>query len=67
MRDWGHQMIHSKNSLSELIEISGFTDLTFHEVGESNLELFQGLEKHHEMIGVEYNRFETMIVEAVKP
>ncbi len=67
MRDWGHQMIHSRESLSELIILSGFRDLTDHGVGESQEPDLQSLERHDEMIGVENNRFETMIIEAFKP
>ena len=67
MRDWGHQMIHSWESLSELVTLAGFTGITSHEVGESTDPNLCSLEKHYEMIGVKYNRFETQILEAFKP
>lgn len=67
MRDWGHRMVHSKVSLSELVTLCGFTGITHHEVTDSGEEGLRGLEKHDSMIGVEYNRFETNVIEAFKP
>jgi len=66
MRDWGHQMVHSKNSLEELIFMLGFEQITFFEVGQSGTLDLQNLERHCEMIGVDNNIFETMILEAIK-
>jgi hypothetical protein len=66
MRDWGHQMIHSKNSLKEMVESIGFHQTKFCEIGVSEDSVFHNIERHFEMIGVENNIFETMIIEAVK-
>jgi predicted SAM-dependent methyltransferase len=66
MRDWGHQMIHSKSSLKEMVNLSGFTQIGFFEVGQSNDSCLHNIERHFEMIGIENNIFETMILEASK-
>ncbi len=66
MRDWGHQMIHSKSSLKEMVNLSGFNQIGFFEVGQSNDLCLKNIERHFEMIGVDNNVFETMILEASK-
>jgi predicted SAM-dependent methyltransferase len=66
-RDWGHQLIHNKSSLKNLLEYCGFTVSGFHKVGESPDAVFSGIEKHGKMITDTYNEYETMVVEAVKP
>ena len=63
---WGHQMIHNKESLSEIAEISGFSKVKFYEVGESDSEELQNLEKHATVIPEEMNILETMVVELRK-
>ena len=63
---WGHQMIHNKESLSEIAEISGFLEVNFYEVGKSDFEELQNLEKHATVIPEEMNILETMVVELRK-
>jgi SAM-dependent methyltransferase len=65
-RDWGHQLIHNKSSLKNLLEYCGFHVSGFQNVGESSDPLLIGLEKHGAMITDTYNKYETMVVEAVK-
>ena len=66
-RDWGHQLIHNKSSLKNLLEYSGFQVLGFQNIGESPDPEFSGLENHGAMITDTYNKYETMIAEAMKP
>jgi SAM-dependent methyltransferase len=66
-RDWGHQLIHNKSSLKNLLEYCGFQVLGFEKVGESSDAVLAGLEQHGTMITETYNKYETMIVEVVKP
>lgn len=65
-RDWGHQFIHDRSSLTFLLEKSGFRDIVFKEVGKSNVEAFNNLEKHGVEITDEFNRLESLVVEATK-
>jgi len=65
-RDWGHQLIHNKSSIKNLLEYCGFHVSGFQNVGESSDPLLIGLEKHGAVITDTYNKYETMVVEAVK-
>jgi SAM-dependent methyltransferase len=66
-RDWGHQLIHNKSSITKLLEYCGFQLLAFEKVGESSDPALAGLERHGAMITDAYNKYETMVIEAVKP
>jgi predicted SAM-dependent methyltransferase len=65
-RDWGHQLIHNKSSFKNLIEYCGFYLLGFESVGCSDDPMLAGLEKHGAMITETYNKYETMVAEAMK-
>lgn len=65
-RDWGHQLIHNKSSLKNLLEFCGFEVTAFESVGHSSDPVLTGLEQHGTMITETYNQYETMIAEAVK-
>jgi predicted SAM-dependent methyltransferase len=65
-RDWGHQLIHNKSSIKNLIEYCGFCQLFFESVGQSSDPVLANLEKHGAMITEPYNKYETMVVEAIK-
>ena len=66
-RDWGHQYIHDRESLEYLLMQAGFSNIVFPEVGSSEDAVLQNLEKHGEEITEEFNKLETIIIEAVKP
>ena len=66
-RDWGHQLIHNKSSLKNLMEYTGFSVSGFENVGYSPDPELAGLEHHGAMITETYNKYETMVVEGVKP
>ena len=65
-RDWGHQLIHNRNSLSSLMRQFGFSGVGFREVGRSEDPVLCGLERHGKMITEEFNRLETMVIEGEK-
>ena len=64
--DWGHQLIHNKSSIKNLLEFSGFAVTGFENVCQSADPALQGLEQHGQVITETYNNYETMVAEAVK-
>jgi hypothetical protein len=66
-RDWGHQLIHNKSSLTRLMEYCGFENIKYESVGKSTDLMLAGLEHHGLMITEAYNKYETMVIEAAKP
>lgn len=66
MRGFGHQFIYDSATLVSALEGAGFKDMAFCDVGMSDDSQLRGIEGHWKLIGEESNRFETMIVEAVK-
>jgi predicted SAM-dependent methyltransferase len=66
-RDWGHQLIHNKKNLQQLMEHAGFINVNIGEVSKSSHTAFKNLDKHGAMITEEYNLLETMVLEAEKP
>lgn len=65
-RDWGHKLIHSPSSLTNLLAHAGFLNIKFEEVKKSSDSIFQNLEGHELMITEEFNVYETMVLEASK-
>lgn len=63
---WGHQLIHNRASLEQLLKYSGFKKIAFQEIGKSEDPHLQNLEQHAKMITETFNRFETMVIEALK-
>lgn len=66
-RDWGHQLIHSPESINHLIELTGYSDIQRKNVMDSNYAALMNLEKHGCQIGEKNNVFETMVYECKKP
>jgi predicted SAM-dependent methyltransferase len=67
-RNWGHEFLYDRETLVGAIEEAGFVDLADFESGESDDEVFRGIESHGSVVGnEEMNRFETMVIEARKP
>lgn len=54
-------------TLIATLSAAGFRDAVVSAPGESTIPDLCGLESHGALIGEEYNRFETMGVEARKP
>jgi predicted SAM-dependent methyltransferase len=65
-RDWGHQLIHNKSTISKLLSYAGFRNVQFESVGASTDAVLTGIENHGKVISDTYNRYETMVVEAIK-
>jgi len=67
-RNWGHEFLYDRDTLAGALEAAGFVDLVDFESGESDDEVFRGIESHGSVVGnEEMNRFETMVIEARKP
>ena len=62
---WGHQFVWNREFLSRALVAAGFTGLRWCRYGESELELFQGLERH-ETYGDSPEMPHVLIVEASK-
>lgn len=67
VRAWGHQFIYDRRTLRCALESAGFTRVENYGPGESDDETLRGAERHGELIGEDMNRFETMVLEAVRP
>ena len=67
LRDWGHQFVYDAATLSASMEKVGFTEARRYAPGDSDDEQLRGIERHGEEIGEELNRFETMVLEAIRP
>lgn len=63
----GHQYVYSKTAMDSMLYGVGFTNIKFHDVGQSDHPELRGVEGHHGAIGDEFNRLETFCVEAQKP
>ena len=63
---WGHSFIHDIKSLSRLLITNGFSNIKQCEVLESANEHFRGLEQHGKEIKIEFNKLESLIIEATK-
>jgi predicted SAM-dependent methyltransferase len=66
-RDWGHKFIHDEKSLRYLFDHSGFSNITRQTVGVSGFAEMTNVEQHGKEITDEYNRLESIIMEATKP
>jgi predicted SAM-dependent methyltransferase len=62
-RKFGHQFLHDFCLLQSTLEKAGFVAITSYNVGESDDEVFRGVDfRTHECM-----RFETMVAEARRP
>ena len=66
MYSWGHRFLYTREELVAALSTAGFSRVEPVEVGQSRHEPLHGVERHQEFCGNEMNRFETMVVEAVK-
>lgn len=66
-RDWGHQVIHSFDTLKELLEKFRFKSVVRKEVGESDIASLQGIDGNgRPEYPTEFYTVETLIIEARK-
>ena len=66
-RLWGHQFIHTPESLKELAEGIGFHGIRSYSIGKSDTSALQGLERHGQNIPAWANELETFVMEMEKP
>lgn len=64
---WGHKFIYDYKTLKNMLENSGFINVTRHNVLESTDENLRGIELHGNQISEEFNKLESLILEAQKP
>lgn len=66
-RAWGHKFIYDFETLKKVLEYVGFTDVCQREISQSPTPELCNLERHLMNSHPEFNRLETMVVEAMKP
>jgi predicted SAM-dependent methyltransferase len=63
-----HRFIYDEETLAAILADAGFRDIQRYEPGESGDPALRGVEAHGRAIGDErVNRFETLVLEAVRP
>jgi len=65
-RAWGHKFIYDDESLKTLMMECGFADVRRFSSGQSEDENLRGIELHGRIIGEEFNRLESMVLEGTK-
>ena len=63
---WGHQFIHTPESLKEAAEEIGFKDIRPYPIGISDTPALQGMERHGQNIPTWANEMETFVMEMEK-
>ena len=66
VRNWGHQFIYDQKTLWDVLASRGFSTMTRCDPGESDDANLRGIESHGLRITDEFNRLESIVVEAVK-
>ena len=66
VRDWGHMFIYDRDTLAEALKLAGFATVQSCEVQRSEHAALRGLERHGTAISDDFNRLQTMILEAGK-
>lgn len=66
-RDWGHKFIYDYKTLKEVLNRQGFMNINKVPVGESSDKNLENLESHGLIVSEEFNRLESLVMEATKP
>ena len=66
-RNWGHKFIYDFKTLEDTMNKTGFISIKRCKVGESENSELRGIESHGQVIPSEFNKLETVVVEAKKP
>jgi predicted SAM-dependent methyltransferase len=66
-RAWDHQFIYDFKALRYLLTSEGFIDVIECRSNESSDENLKNIDSHGKKIGDEFNKLESLIVEAAKP
>ena len=65
---WGKRFLYDQATMQDALEEVGFIDVQRHEAGESLLDDLKDVENHGKVMdNEELTRFETMVLEAVRP
>jgi hypothetical protein len=67
VRNWGHEFIYDEKTLCNALERRGFCAITRCQPGESDDENLRGIESHGRRISEDFNRLESIVVQASKP
>lgn len=67
VRNWGHQFIYDHKTLASALTRCGFCGVTRWQPGESDDEDLRGIESHGCRISEDFNRLESIVLEASKP
>jgi predicted SAM-dependent methyltransferase len=68
VRAWGHAFIYDFDTLKQILERNGYTDVQEFAPGESDVPALRSVEHHAEIFpNPAFNLVETMVVEAAKP
>jgi predicted SAM-dependent methyltransferase len=65
--DFGHFFVFDPITLRKALTDAGFTEITEWEPGKSNDPEISNIESHGKIVGDDINRFETMVMQAVRP
>jgi predicted SAM-dependent methyltransferase len=66
-QNFGHRHLFDFHTMERFLETAGFDRIKRVAIDESEHEAFQNLERHGTQIPEEFNRLETLVVEARKP
>jgi len=66
MRFWGHKMIYDKETVTLLLQKTGFREITFPQPGESRHAILKNIERHGNKIPEWANLLESFTIEAKK-
>lgn len=65
-QSWGHRFIYDERVLTDTLVRIGFRDVMRCAVGDSTDDHLKGLESHGRSVTDEFNRLETLVVEATR-
>jgi predicted SAM-dependent methyltransferase len=66
-QSWGHRFIYDYKTLKSILERCGFINIGQRNIGESDDANLRGIESHGHLIGNEFNKLESLILEGTKP
>lgn len=66
-QSWGHRFLYDQETLGQVLQAAGFSDIRFYKPGDSDEPTLKNLERHgKELQSEEINQFETIVVEGLK-
>ena len=64
---YGHRFLYTESMLRDRLSAAGFTGIVRHDVGASDDPEFAGLDSHDGQIAADWNRYQTVVLEAERP